>query len=141
MIDHAQQAGIDLVTLRQRLVQVHAAHHGAQVRGGERHDGIVQPADLVSRLGRVQHLEEHHRVHADHGVVLGDDFLARNVEHLFHHVDLVADAIDEGDDQMQPRIGRERVLAEPSMVDIALLHHAHAHHQEQHDQQDQQDQD
>ena len=102
----------------------------------------MQARDLVGRLARIEHLEEHHRIDPDHGVVLGDDFLPGNIEHLLHHVDLVTDAIDEGDDQMQPRVGRQRVFAEPfDGIDIALLHHAHAHHQEQHDQQDQQDQD
>jgi hypothetical protein len=31
MIDHRQQPGVDLVALRQRLVEVHRAHHRAQV--------------------------------------------------------------------------------------------------------------
>jgi hypothetical protein len=70
-------------------------------------------------------------VDADHGVVLGDDLLPRNVEHLLHHVDLVAHPVDERDDEVQARLGGQRVLAQPfDGVDIALPHDAHAHQQE-----------
>ena len=102
----------------------------------------MEARDLVSRLARVEHLEEHHRVHADHGVVLGDDFLPRNIEHLLHHVDLVTDAIDEGVDDVQAGIGGEVIFPEPfDGIDEALFHDAHAHHQEHDNDQDQQHQD
>ena len=66
-----------------------------QVGGRERHDRGVEVADLVGGLGGVEHLEEDHAVDRDHRIVLGDDLLARNVEHLLHHVDLAADAVEE----------------------------------------------
>jgi hypothetical protein len=93
-----------------------AAHHGAQVGGGQLHDRDIEVRHLVGGLAGIEHLEEHHRVDADHGVVLGDDFLARNVEHLLHHVDLVADPVDERDDDMQARLGRQVYLPSRSIV-------------------------
>ena len=131
MIHHRQQAGIDLVTLGQRLVQIHAAHHGAQIGSGQRHDGDEQVGDFIGRLARIVHLEEHHRVHAHHRVVLGDDFLARYVEHLLHHVHPVADPVDKGEDHQQARFSRLGIFAQPlHRVDEALLHHAHPHDEE-----------
>ena len=56
---------------------------------------VLEVVDLVGGLGGVQHLEEGDAVDAHHGVVAGDDVLARNVDHLLLHVHLVADALDE----------------------------------------------
>ena len=41
MVDDGEQPGIDLVALGQGLVEVHRAHHGAQVGRRERHDARV----------------------------------------------------------------------------------------------------
>ena len=73
-----------------------------------------------------------------HGDVLGDDFLAGNVEHLFHHVDLVA---DQRDDQVKARLGGHGEFPQPfDRIDIALPHDAHVHHQEGDEHQHRQDQ-
>ena len=37
------------------------------------------------------------------GVVLGNDFLGRNVQHALHHVDLVPDPVDERNDEVEAR--------------------------------------
>ena len=50
------------------------------------------------KITRIEHLEEHHGVDPDHRVVAGDDLLPGDIEHLLHHVDLLAHAVDERDD-------------------------------------------
>ncbi len=96
MIDHVEQAGIDLVTLGQGFVQVHRAHDGTKVGGRKGEDRIVEIINLISGLGGIEHLKEDHAIDRHHGIVLGDNFLARDIEHLLHHVDLAANAIDKG---------------------------------------------
>ena len=92
-----------------------------------------QVIDLVGGPGGAQHLIEDHAIHRYHGVVPGDDFLGRHVEHRFHHVHLGADLIEHGDDDVQPRIQGLGVPAEPfHRVVVALGNPAHAHeHQNQ----------
>ncbi len=132
MIDHDQQLGVDLVALGQCFIQVHRTHHCAQVGGGKLHDRNIEVGDFIGRLARIEHLKEHDRIHPDHRIVAGDDFLPRNIEHLLHHIDLVAHPIDERDDQMQSGLRGECELTQPlDRIDIALPHDAHAHQQEQ----------
>ena len=139
MVHHAEQPGVDLVPLGQRFIQIHAAHYGAQVRGGQRHDRVLQARNFVGRLRCVQHLKEHNCIHADHRVIGGDYFLTRNIQHLLHHVDLVPHAVDEGYDQVQTGIGGEGEFAQPfDRINKALTHHAHA--QQDEDDQDKDDQ-
>ena len=102
LVDHDQQPGVDLVALGEGLVEVHRAHDGTQVRRGELHDRGIEVADFICGLCRVEHLEEDDSIDADHGVVLGDDLLPRNVEHLLHHVHPAADAVEEGREEVQP---------------------------------------
>ena len=101
-IDNAQQAFVDLVAVRQHLVEVHAAHHRADVGHGELGDRLIQIGDLVARLRGIEHLEERKPVDRDGGVVLGDDVLLRDVDHLLHHVHLAADPVEIRDDQIEP---------------------------------------
>ena len=63
-------------------------------------------AHLIARLRRVEHLEEDNAVDRHHGIVLGDDLLARHIHHLLHDVELAADAIDERDDEAQAWLER-----------------------------------
>ena len=141
MIDHQQQLGVDLVALRQSLVEVHRTHHRAQVGSGQLHDRDIKVGNLIGRLAGIENLEKHHRVDADHGVVLGDDFLSRNIEHLLHHVDLVADAIDKRDNDMQARRCRQRELAQAfDGVDKTLPHDAHTHEQKDENHHEQREQ-
>ena len=119
LIDHRQQPGVDLVALGQGLVEVHRAHHRAQIGGRELHDREIEIADLVGGLGRVEHLEEDDAVDRDHGIVLGDDLLAGDVEHLLHHVHLAADAVEEGGVEVEAGAGDSGEAAE--MLDRVLI--------------------
>ena len=134
MVDDREQPGIDLVALRQGLIEVHRPHHGAQVRRRERHDRHIEIADLIGGLGGVQHLEEDDAVDRDHRIVLGDDLLAGDIDHLLHHVDLVADAIEERRDEVEAGLGDADETAEMlDRIAIALVDDLHAdHHVEQH---------
>jgi len=141
MIDHVEQPRIDLVAPRQQLVQVHRSHHRAQVGRGELHDGDVEFGYLIGGLGGFQHLEEHDAVHRDHRIVLCDDLLPGDIEYLFHHVDLAADAIDERNDEIEARMRDMREPAEAfDGILIALPDHRHARHDERHHQYDQKQQ-
>jgi hypothetical protein len=132
LVDDDQQPGVDLVALRQGLVEVHRPHHGAQVGGRERHDRGIEVADLIGRLGGVEHLEEHDTVDRDHGIVLGDDLLAGDVEHLLHHVDLAADAVEEGRHEIEA--GLRDADEAPEVLDrvsMSLMNDLYAHNHEQ----------
>src|SRR6185503_11728568 len=72
------------------------------------------------------------------GVVLGDDLLLGNVDHLLHHVDLASDAIEIGHDQVEPGAQRLGVFSES--LDgpvVALRHRLHAGNQRDDDEQHQ----
>ena len=95
VVDHLEQPVVDLVALGQRFIEVHRADHGADIGHGEIDHGEAQVGHFVRGLRRIEHLVEHHGVDGHHGVVLGDDLLAGHVEHLLHHVDLLADVVEE----------------------------------------------
>src|SRR3546814_14843517 len=58
----------------------------------------------------------------DHRIVLGDDLLPWNVEHLLHHVHLAPDAVEDRHDEVEPRLRRLVVTAEAlDRIGIALL--------------------
>ncbi len=100
----------------------------------------MQIIDLVRRLGRVQHLEEHHAVHRDHGVVAGDDLLRGHVQDLLHHVLLASDLVDHRHDQVETGAQGARVTPETlDRVFHALGHPLGAQHH-QHDRKHQQGQ-
>ncbi|CAH2401130.1 hypothetical protein MES4922_290054 [Mesorhizobium ventifaucium] len=101
LVDDAQQAFVDGVAVRQQLVEVHRAHHGTDVGHRQVEDGVLQPGDLVGGLRGVEHLVEGDAVDGDGGVVAGDDLLGRDVEHLLHHVQSGADAVDERHDEVE----------------------------------------
>ena len=142
-IDDLQQPRVDLVAVGEQLVEVHRAHDGADVGHGEVDDGAAQLIDLVGGLGGVQHLVEVDAIDRHHGVVLGDDVLRGNIDHLLLHVHLVADALHHRDQDVQARLQRPRIAAEGlDRVVVALRHHLHRGpqgHQGQHDHQHDED--
>ena len=138
-VDDLQQLGVDLVAVGQQLVEVHRAHHGADVRHGEVDDGALQLLDLVGGLGGAQHLVEVDAVDRHHGVVAGDDVLRGDVDHLLLHVHLGADALHDGNEDVQAGAERARVAAEVlDRVVVALRHHLDRGPQRRHRQHDQQ---
>ena len=83
--------GVDLVAMRQKLVEIHRAHDGADVGHDEIEERHLEIGDFVGRAPRVEHLVEGDAVDGDGRVVLRDDLLARDLEDLLHHVELAAD--------------------------------------------------
>ncbi len=94
-VDDAQQPLVDLVAVREHLVEVHRAHHRADVGHRQLDDGLIEIGDFVDRLRRIDDLEEREPVDRDGRIVLGDDILLRDVDRLLHHVHLVPDAIED----------------------------------------------
>jgi len=78
-------------------------------------------------------------------VVLGDDGLAEEGDHLLAQVDQRLDPVDERDDQVQPRLEGLAVAAQPLHVPRLGLRHdphrAHGHQQNQGDDDDADDPD
>ncbi len=122
-IHHAQQSLVDLVAMRQHLVEVHRAHHRTNIGHGQHDDRLVEIGYLVARFRRIEHLEERDAVHRHGGVVLGDHLLLGNADHLLHHVHLAADAIEIGNDDVEPRRQRAGVFAEPLDGPVEALRH------------------
>ena len=77
-------------------IQLHGAEHGPHIGHGEIADGTGEIVDLVAASWGIHHLHEADGVDGDVGVVPGDHLLGRDVQHLLHHDDLVADAVDVG---------------------------------------------
>jgi hypothetical protein len=127
-VDDIEQAGVDLVAMRQQLIEVHRTHDCADIGHDEVQEGELEVGDLVGGPARVEHLIERDAVDRDRGVVPGDDFLTRHVDHLLHHIELVADRVDIGKDQSEARRQSLVVLAETlDGVIEALRHLPHAH--------------
>ncbi len=139
-----QQALVDLVAPRQRLVEVERADRGADVGHGDVGDRPLEVLHFVGRLAGVEHLVEDDAVDGDRGIVLGDHGLARNLEHGLLHVELATDAVDIGDDEVEAGIKRGAIAAEALDRPLrALRHRFHAggdrrqHEQREHDEEDQ----
>ena len=129
-VDYSQQARVDLVALRQHLVQVHRAHHRAKVGHHQLRDGAVEVGHPIGRGGRVHDHDEHNGVHLDPDIVLGDHLLAGHLEHLLHHVHASADALDEGGEDGDAWLHSARVPAEALHgVLVALRHDLDRRHQ------------
>ncbi len=99
-----KQLVIDRIAIGQKLVEIHRAHDRADIGHRQVEDGALQVGDLIGGLGGVQDLVEGDGIGRATGIVAGDDFLRRNVEHLFHHVHLGADAVDERNDEVEARL-------------------------------------
>jgi hypothetical protein len=114
---------VDLVALRQEMVELHRAHDGADVGHGQIAHGILELVDLVGCLGRIEHLEEGDAIDLHHGVVTGDDLLARHLENALHHVHLRPDPVDEGQDETEPRRQGADIAAEALHGIVVALRH------------------
>jgi len=74
-VDDGEQLSIDAIALGQELVEVHGAHHRANVGHHQIEDRQFHIGDLVSRLGGIQHLVEDDGVYSHDGVVASDHAL------------------------------------------------------------------
>src|SRR5207249_1751717 len=127
---------VDLLPLREQLVQLgltaHAAQRGLRVlRGSEEivlhlDDGAVQ----------VDHAEVEDRVHLERDVVLGDDVLGRDVHGDRPEIDAHR-LLDPGDDIDDPGAARPDQASQPEDDRPLVLaqHLEPAHQEDDHDQQ------
>ena len=141
-VDDAEQPGVDLVAMREQLVEVHRAHDGADVGHHQVEQRLLEIGDLVGGAPHVEHLVEGDAVDRHSGVVLGDDLLARHVDDLLHDAELAADAVDIGNDEAEA--GRQRLVEAAEAFDrvvVALRHLPHAHQNGDDDEQRDRDRD
>jgi hypothetical protein len=116
--------------------------NGADVGHGQRGQRHRQVLHGIGRLRRVHHPVIDDAVHRDRRVVPRDDGLLGDVEHLFLHVHPPADAVDEGDDEVQPRAEHAGEGAEAlHRPDFALRDRSDAAGCRQHGDEQQHDQD
>jgi hypothetical protein len=123
VIDDLEQPLVDGIAVGQQFVQVHRSHDGTDVGQGQVGDGLLQIGHLIGRLRRVQHLVEGNAVHPHHGVVLGDDLLARDVQHLLLHGNAITDTVHERGQDVQARLQRARVTPEAFDGIVGALRH------------------
>ena len=133
---------VDLIALRQRFVQIHRADDRADVGHRQVDHREAQVVDFVRGLRGIEHLVEHDGVDRDHRVVARDHFLARHVQHLFHHVHLAADGLDERHHDVEAGLHGLFVAAEALQCVLEALRHGQkrlaADDDQRHDQDDDQ---
>src|SRR6266404_3153112 len=101
-VEDSLDVEIELLALRQQLVELVLAQHRAQ-RGLRQLAGGLQEVDhLDDRVLRVDDAEIDHRVHLHRDVVARDHVLRRHVEHHGAQVD-AHHLLDHRDDDDQPR--------------------------------------
>jgi hypothetical protein len=69
------ELGVDAIALGQQLVEIHRAHHRANVGHRQIADCELQVGDLIGRLRRIQHLVEDDGIDDDDCVVAGNHAL------------------------------------------------------------------
>ncbi len=112
LVDHGQQAGIDVLAVGQHLVQLHRADHGAQIGHGKLGDRAREVGDAVGGRRGVHHLDEDDGVDLHADVVLGDHLLLRHRQHLLHHADAPAHRLHERGQDGEAGLEGARVAAE-----------------------------
>lgn len=97
---------------------------------------------MIGSLSGVQHLIEGNGIGRNRGIVFGDHLLGRHVQHLLHHVQLGADALDEGGDEVKARLQRAGITPEAlDCIAVALRHGLDPGKEHQDDEDDQHDHD
>jgi len=134
LVDDRLEALVDLVALRQQLVEVDLAQHAAQGRLGDLRGRDQVVLDLHDRLRGVDDAEVRDGVDLHGDVVPGDDLLRRDVQRHGPQVDLHG-LVDEGDEDEEPR-PLDADQAPEAEHHAALVLPGHLHRGEQEDQPD-----
>jgi hypothetical protein len=119
LVDDRKEDLVDLGALGQRVVEVHGADDAAQIGRREVDDRLLEVLHLVGGARGVVDAVEHHAVGDHRGIVLGDDGLLGDVEHLLHDGEPAADAVDERHDD--PEAGVERAGVASEALDRPVL--------------------
>ncbi len=120
LVDDPLQDRVDLLALRQQLVELVLAEHRAQRRLCDLERRGHEVLDLHDRVLRLDDPEVGDRVHARRHVVLRDHFLRRDVQRDRAQVDL-DHPVDDRDQQEEPRPLRRRQQAAEPEDDAALV--------------------
>ena len=113
LFDDLLESGVQLVALREEVVERDLAEDAAQGRLGELGGGVEVILDVDDALERVDDPEVEDGVDLHRDVVLGDDVLGRDVHRDEPQADL-HDAVDRGEDQDDPgALGLGQDPAEP----------------------------
>src|SRR5262249_34101359 len=91
------------------------------VRHSQPCDREIEIGDFVARLGCINDLKERDAIDRHGGVVLGNHLLLWDVNYLLHHVHLAANAVDEGNNQVQSRTESMGVAAKALYRPIVTL--------------------
>jgi hypothetical protein len=82
LVEDVAQAGVDPLAVEENLVELHVADDRPEGRLRERHRRDVVVLNLEDRLRRVDHLGVDDGVDVGRRVVLRDDFLPGDLQHL-----------------------------------------------------------
>ena len=104
LVDLAHDGVIERIALREGLAQVELADLRTHGRLRQIDGGPPVVLDAVAGALRIDHPEIDETVHGDLHVVAGDAGLARHVDHLLAHLMAVGDAIEEWDQDVEPRL-------------------------------------
>src|SRR5690606_28528730 len=104
VVEHAAQRVVDLLAAGQGPLEVHTTDDVTQRGDGQLLDAMDVVGDLVGRGLGVVHLVVDDRVDGHDQVVLGDDRLRGEGDHLLAQVDHRQHAVDEGHDDRQPGV-------------------------------------
>ena len=129
VIEHLSQLDVDGVAGGERRVEAHVADHVPQVGLGQLRDRQDEVGDVVDEPLGIGGLVVDDGIDRDGHVVLGDDLLGRDVDHLLAHVD-PEQLLDDRDDHLEARVGgglvATQLFDEPPLVgvhDLDGLHH------------------
>src|SRR5262249_46378280 len=125
----------------ERAIEIDLADLATERRLRELDDRELVARDAVRRLAGVQDLQIENAVDPDLHVVLGDADLLRDIDRVFLEAVLVGDALDEGQEDVNPRLQRAAVFAEIFDDVRALLRHDGGGLRDDDDDQNRDDQD
>jgi len=114
LFDDLLEAGVELVPLREKVVERHLAEETPQGRLGQLGGGVDIILDIDHALKRVYDPEVKDGVDLHRDVVLGDDVLGRDVHRDEPQADF-HDAVDRGEDEDEARplgLGQEAAETE-----------------------------
>ncbi len=123
IVERIHHAVIDELAFFEGLVEFELADHRAQRGLRQLGDGDDVVRRAIAGTHGVGHLEIQHAVHGELGVVFGDTDLAGHVERNFFQRVFVGHAVDEGNDDVQPRLQGGVVAAETLQNPGVLLWH------------------
>ncbi len=123
LVERRDDEAVDVVAFLEGPVELHAADHAPQRGLRELSDRHLEIARTVRCEPGIGDLEIQDAVHLQLRVVLGDADLARDVERDLAQIVAVGDAIDERDDEVEPRLEHREETPQPLDDEGVLLRH------------------